>query len=182
MGLNPQQLAAVKHFETPLLVLAGAGSGKTGVITRKIAWLIEKQQYSPQSIIAVTFTNKAASEMRARLKKHLEPKQMRGLTIATFHRLGMDILHKDGHAIGLRKGFTILDQGDSISAIRELINEANSAIEERDLQNRISHWKNEFIEPKAALSNASDEQDRIAAILYEKYNTLLRRVVSDICW
>ena len=103
MGLNPQQLAAVKHFETPLLVLAGAGSGKTGVITQKIAWLIEKQQYAPSSIFAVTFTNKASNEMRERLKKQLSSKQMRGLTIATFHRLGMDMLHKDGEAIGLRK-------------------------------------------------------------------------------
>lgn len=174
MGLNPQQLAAVTHFETPLLVLAGAGSGKTGVITRKIAWLIEKQQYAPQSIIAVTFTNKASSEMRSRLKKQLSPAQMRGLTIATFHRLGMDMLHKDGEAIGLRKGFTILDQGDSMSAMRELIREANSAIEERELQNMISHWKNEFIEPDMALAQAQDERDRIAALLYARYNELLR--------
>ena len=174
MGLNPQQLAAVTHFETPLLVLAGAGSGKTGVITQKIAWLIEKQQYQPQSIIAVTFTNKASNEMRTRLKKQLSSRQMRGLTIATFHRLGMDMLHKDGEAIGLRKGFTILDQGDSMSALRELIREANSAIEERELQTMISHWKNEFIEPPAALANAQDERDRVAAILYAKYNELLR--------
>lgn len=174
MGLNPQQLAAVTHFETPLLVLAGAGSGKTGVITRKIAWLIEKQHYAPQSIIAVTFTNKASNEMRARLKKQLDPKQMRGLTIATFHRLGMEMLHKDGAAIGIRKGFTILDQGDSLSALRELIGEANSAIEDRELQNMISHWKNEFIDPARAQADALDERDRIAAILYAKYNELLR--------
>lgn len=174
MGLNPQQLAAVTHHETPLLVLAGAGSGKTGVITQKIAWLIEKQQYAPASIIAVTFTNKASNEMRARLKKQLEPKQMRGLTIATFHRLGMEMLHKDGDAIGLRKGFTILDQGDSLTALREIIREANSPIEERSLQNMISHWKNEFIPPEAAAKNAADDVERIAAILYKKYGELLR--------
>ena len=174
MGLNPQQLAAVTHFETPLLVLAGAGSGKTGVITQKIAWLIEKKQYAPKSIVAVTFTNKASLEMRARLKKQLAPAQMRGLTIATFHRLGMDILHKDGEAVGLRKGFTILDQGDSLSTLRELISEANSAIEDRELQNLISHWKNEFIDPVSAASNAADERERIAATLYARYNDLLR--------
>jgi len=174
MGLNPQQLAAVKHFETPLLVLAGAGSGKTGVITQKIAWLIEKQHYEPRSIIAVTFTNKASNEMRERLKKQLGPKQMRGLTIATFHRLGMDMLHKDGEAIGLRKGFTILDQGDSMSVLRELISEGNSSIEERVLQNRISHWKNEFIDPGNALSTAADDADRVSAILYARYNEVLR--------
>ncbi|MFT5044401.1 MAG: ATP-dependent DNA helicase Rep, partial [Porticoccaceae bacterium] len=174
MGLNPQQLAAVKHFETPLLVLAGAGSGKTGVITQKIAWLIEKQQYAPSSIFAVTFTNKASNEMRERLKKQLSSKQMRGLTIATFHRLGMDMLHKDGEAIGLRKGFTIMDQGDSGSALRELIKEGNSSIEERVLQNRISYWKNEFIEPDKALAEATDDADRVSALLYARYNELLR--------
>lgn len=174
MGLNPQQLAAVTHYETPLLVLAGAGSGKTGVITQKIAWLIEKKEYSPQSIIAVTFTNKASLEMRARLKKQLAPAQMRGLTIATFHRLGMDMLHKDGTAVGLRKGFTILDQGDSLSTMRELISEANSAIEDRELQNLISHWKNEFIDPANAGAKAADERERIAATLYARYNELLR--------
>lgn len=174
MALNPQQLAAVRHFETPLLVLAGAGSGKTGVITQKIAWLIEKQNYSPTSIVAVTFTNKASNEMRARLKKQLSPQQMKGLTIATFHRLGMEMLHKDGEAIGLRKGFTILDQHDSLSALRELIREGNSAIEDRDLQNMISHWKNEFITPDSALATATDDTERVAALLYARYNELLR--------
>lgn len=174
MGLNPQQLAAVKHFDSPLLVLAGAGSGKTGVITQKIAWLIEKQQYAPSSIIAVTFTNKASNEMRERLKKQLNAKQMRGLTIATFHRLGMDMLHKDGEAIGLRKGFTILDQGDSLSALRELIREGNSSIEERVLQNKISYWKNEFIDHQQALAESSDDSERVCALLYARYNELLR--------
>ncbi len=174
MGLNPQQLAAVKHFETPLLVLAGAGSGKTGVITQKIAWLIEKKGYAPSSIVAVTFTNKASNEMRARLKKQLAPEQMKGLTISTFHRLGMDMLHKDGEAMGLRKGFTILDQSDSLSTLRELIREGNISIEERELQSMISNWKNEFITPDGALARAADDRDRIAALLYAKYNELLR--------
>jgi len=155
-------------------VLAGAGSGKTGVITQKIAWLIEKQQYTPQSIVAVTFTNKASSEMRARLKKQLPPQKMRGLTIATFHRLGMEMLHKDGNTIGLRKGFTILDQGDSLSALRELIQEGNSALDERELQTRISFWKNEFIDPARALTEALDDRDRVCAMLYQRYNALLR--------
>jgi len=174
MGLNPRQSAAVKHFETPLLVLAGAGSGKTGVITQKIAWLIEKQSYLPTSIVAVTFTNKASNEMRSRLKKQLSAKNMRGLTIATFHRLGMDILHKDGAAIGLRKGFTILDQGDSLSSLRELIRDGNSSIEERVLQKMISHWKNEFVQPEAALEAAVDDVERVAALLYGRYDELLR--------
>ena len=174
MGLNPQQLAAVRHFETPLLVLAGAGSGKTGVITQKIAWLIEKQQYAPSSIVAVTFTNKASAEMRSRLKKQLDPKQVKGLTIATFHRLGMNMLHKDGAAIGLKRGFTILDQSDVQSALRELIREGNSAMEERTLQSMISNWKNEFKDAASALQSASNEQETIAARLYASYSELLQ--------
>lgn len=174
MRLNPQQLAAVKHFETPLLVLAGAGSGKTGVITQKIAWLIDKQQFAPQSIIAVTFTNKASNEMRVRLKKQLPAEKLRGLTIATFHRLGMQILHKNGDAIGLRKGFTILDQSDALSAIREIIQETNSLAEERELQTQISGWKNDFVDPGQALLSAKDERARTFALLYQRYNDLLR--------
>ncbi|MEE9321350.1 MAG: UvrD-helicase domain-containing protein [Granulosicoccus sp.] len=174
MGLNPQQLAAVTHFETPLLVLAGAGSGKTGVITQKIAWLIEKKQYAPGSIVAVTFTNKAAMEMRARLKKQLSAKQTRGLMISTFHRLGMDMLHKDGQAIGLKRGFTILDQSDSLGAMREIIAEANSAIEDRVLQKLISTWKNDFVSPQMALAAAAEEQHRIGALLFARYDEFLR--------
>jgi len=174
MGLNPQQLAAVTHFETPLLVLAGAGSGKTGVITQKISWLIEKQQYSPKSIVAVTFTNKAANEMRDRLRKQLDARTVKQLSISTFHRLGMTMLHKDGASIGLRRGFTILDQSDSLSALREIIAEQNSAIEERVAQQLISSWKNAFVDPPGALAQAADDAERIAAQLYARYNDLLR--------
>ncbi len=172
--LNPQQRAAVLHVDTPVLVLAGAGSGKTGVITEKIAHLITTKQYSPSSIIAVTFTNKAATEMRERLRKKLEAKAVRGLSICTFHRLGLNMLHKDGEYIGLRKGFTIMDQSDSLSALREIISEQNSAMEERVAQTMISNWKSTFIEPEQALAESSDDQTRVAALLYVEYNRLLR--------
>ena len=89
--LNARQRAAVQHIDTPVLVLAGAGSGKTGVITEKIASLINDHRYAPGSIIAVTFTNKAAQEMRSRLKLKLDPKAIRGLSISTFHRLGLNL-------------------------------------------------------------------------------------------
>ncbi|MFK7892625.1 MAG: UvrD-helicase domain-containing protein, partial [Granulosicoccus sp.] len=174
MRLNPQQLAAVVHFETPLLVLAGAGSGKTGVITKKIAWLIEQQRYQPQSIVAVTFTNKASVEMRSRLKKQLQPEQIRGLTIATFHRLGLNILHRDGEAAGLRRGFTILDQSDSLNALKELAREDNCPLDAAILQRHISGWKNDFISPAQAQQIAEDEQQHTAALLFSRYNDLLR--------
>ena len=186
MRLNPQQLAAVTHFETPLLVLAGAGSGKTGVITQKIAWLIREKQYAPESIVAVTFTNKAAAEMRERVTKIMKERGVatgaasgtrnptKGLTVSTFHRLGMGILNRDGETIGIRRGFTILDQSDSLTALREIIRESKAAIEERPLQSIISNWKNDFVSPQAALSNAADDRDQAAALIYARYEELLR--------
>ncbi|MCL4140476.1 UNVERIFIED_CONTAM: hypothetical protein GTU68_067470 [Idotea baltica] len=172
--LNPQQKAAVLHVDTPVLVLAGAGSGKTGVITEKIAYLVIEKQYAPSSIIAVTFTNKAATEMRERLRKKLDAKAIRGLSISTFHRLGLNMLHKDGEHIGLRRGFTIMDQSDSMSALREIISEQNSAMEERTAQTIISNWKSTFITPGEALAESADDQTRVAALLYADYDRLLR--------
>ena len=174
MRLNPEQLAAVTHHESPLLVLAGAGSGKTGVITKKIAHLIENRGYAPDSIVAVTFTNKAAAEMRERVKKLLGKRPARGLTISTFHRLGMTMLHRDGDAVGLRRGFTILDQSDSMTALREIADEAKSVVEPRDAQGVISTWKNDFVTPKGALDAAADDRTRTIALLYARYDELLR--------
>ncbi len=174
MALNPQQFAAVKHTDTPLLVLAGAGSGKTGVITEKIAYLIDKKQYSPRSIIAVTFTNKAAQEMKARLSKKLGKQLVRQLTVSTFHRLGLDILRQCPEPAGLRKGFTILDQSDAISILKELIREQNSPLEERTAQNMISAWKSSFLSPKQALDTADSDQARAAALLLRDYERWLR--------
>lgn len=172
--LNPQQRAAVLHVDTPVLVLAGAGSGKTGVITEKIAYLITEKQYDPRSIIAVTFTNKASMEMRERLRKKLDAKLVRGLSISTFHRLGLNMLHQDGEHIGLRKGFTIMDMGDSQSAMREIISEQNSGMEERTALTIISNWKSTFVDPSNALLESDDDQTRVAALLYADYERLLR--------
>ena len=174
VSLNPQQRAAVLHVDTPLLVIAGAGSGKTGVITQKIAHMVEQLQYAPRSIVAVTFTNKAALEMRERLKKQLGGKIVQQLSISTFHRLGLDMLRKHGEAIGLRRGFTIFDQHDSLVALRDILREGNSALEERVAQQLISGWKNAFVEPVDAVQLATTEQERIAAHLYARYNEFLR--------
>jgi len=172
--LNPQQQAAILHTESPVLVLAGAGSGKTGVITEKIAYLLREKAYAPSSIIAVTFTNKAAMEMRSRLLGKLDRASIRGLSISTFHRLGLTMLHKDGKHIGLRKGFTILDQSDAQNALRDLISEQNAAIEERLAQSIISNWKSNFATPEQALETSTDDQTRIAALLYADYERFLR--------
>ncbi|MEX0915830.1 MAG: UvrD-helicase domain-containing protein, partial [Wenzhouxiangellaceae bacterium] len=109
-GLNPQQRAAITHVESPLLVLAGAGSGKTRVITEKIAWLIDKGHFRASQIAAITFTNKAAREMRQRVAKRIRRKAAEGLTISTFHSLGWAILKDDPEAAGLKRGISILDQ------------------------------------------------------------------------
>lgn len=174
MALNPQQLAAVKHTDTPLLVLAGAGSGKTGVITEKIAYLIEKKQYQPRSIIAVTFTNKAAQEMKSRLSKKLGKDIVRQLSVSTFHRLGLNILRETPEPAGLRKGFTILDQSDAISILKELIREQNCPLEERTAQNMISTWKSAFLTPEQALAAADSDQATSGALLFRDYEQWLR--------
>jgi len=174
MALNPQQLAAVKHVDTPLLVLAGAGSGKTGVITEKIAYLIRQRAYEPRSIIAVTFTNKAAQEMKARLAKKLGKDIVRSVSVSTFHRLGLTILRSAPEAAGLRKAFTILDQSDANSILRELIREQNSPIEDRTAQHMISQWKSAFLTPEHALNSAADNQAQSAALLFRDYEQWLR--------
>lgn len=105
MKLNPQQQAAVKYLGGPLLVLAGAGSGKTGVITQKIKHLIVNVGYLPHTVAAITFTNKAATEMQERVSKMMPKSQTRGLTICTFHSLGMKILREEANQIGYKKTF-----------------------------------------------------------------------------
>ena len=112
-GLNPQQQEAVKYIGGPLLVLAGAGSGKTRVITQKIAWLIREAGIPARNILAVTFTNKAAREMKGRVSELLESDLTRGLKVSTFHQLGLSILRQELAAAGLKSGFTLLDEQDT---------------------------------------------------------------------
>ena len=119
--LNDPQRAAVTTCDRPLLVLAGAGSGKTRVITYKIAWLLSKLHVSPKNIFAVTFTNKAAREMKERVTELLDQDLTRGLTVSTFHSLGMAILREEVEASGRKAGFSIFDPQDSLFVVRELL-------------------------------------------------------------
>ncbi|MEK7989565.1 MAG: UvrD-helicase domain-containing protein, partial [Thiotrichaceae bacterium] len=105
--LNPRQQQAVKAIDTPVLVLAGAGSGKTRVITHKIAWLIKQTQMQPQHIAAVTFTNKAAREMKQRVGQLLKGTNSKGLTVSTFHNLGLNILRRETKTLGFKSNITI---------------------------------------------------------------------------
>lgn len=170
--LNPQQQAAMTYIDGPLLVLAGAGSGKTRVITQKIAYLIEQCGYKASSVCAVTFTNKAASEMRARIATVLESRKRRGLKVATFHTLGLSMIKRDVDLCGLKKGFSIFDSEDCLQLLRGFLpaNKANEREYLMQLQQQISRWKNDLLSPAdVAKLSLEDEIHQKAALLYPKY-------------
>ena len=172
--LNPRQLEAVCYLSGPLLVLAGAGSGKTRVITRKIVHLINKAGYDPRQIIAVTFTNKAAREMKARVQKELSGDSSgKGVKISTFHTLGLNILRSEFQAAELRRGFTLMDQEDSANVLRELLKKDKQEEHTQLLQWQISHWKNALISPQEAISKASDDLELAQARQYLAYQQML---------
>lgn len=152
--LNPQQMAAVKYIDGPLLVLAGAGSGKTRVITNKIAYLIEQCGYAAHCLFAVTFTNKTANEMRNRIAKTLPTAKRRGLNVATFHTLGLKILKRDAALCGLKRGFSIFDSDDCLQLLKNLLPQAIAQNKEQlyQLQAQISQWKNAMLAPEDVLT------------------------------
>jgi ATP-dependent DNA helicase Rep len=174
-GLNPQQQAAVEHIGSPLLVLAGAGSGKTRVITEKIAWLIRKAGIHGRNIAAITFTNKASREMRERATQLLSKEEARGLTVATFHNLGLQIIRKEYKALGYKSGFSILDAQDTSTIIKELMMRDEDAPEpDDDFRWIISRWKNDFISPIKAFESAMTPQELLAAKVYQRYQRQLK--------
>ncbi len=172
--LNPQQQAAVKHLNSPLLVLAGAGSGKTSVITSKIAWMLTDAGYRAKNIFAVTFTNKAAQEMKQRIRDLLPGNQSKGLRVSTFHTLGLRMLQADTAAMGYRNGITIMDAADSLAAIKDITQEMSLVDEMDQLKTKISDWKNDFIGPEQALQNAQNDMDFNSARVYQRYFDLLQ--------
>jgi len=174
--LNPQQQKAVHYIDGPLLVLAGAGSGKTSVITRKIAYLIEKCGVAGRNIAAVTFTNKAAREMKARVGTLVKGKAARGLTISTFHNLGLNIIRRELVHLGYKNGFSIFDSEDSRTLIKELMITKTEI--DPDLiniaQQQISKWKNELQSPSQAMSLAESDGEQALGLLYERYQQALK--------
>jgi ATP-dependent DNA helicase Rep len=171
-GLNSPQREAVRYLDGPLLVLAGAGSGKTRVITQKIAYLIGECGMAPQHVTAITFTNKAAKEMRARAGK-LVGDRAEGLTISTFHALGAKMLRQEARHIGLKPGFSILDASDTTALFQDLLRGADKA-RVRLIQQRISLWKNALLGPAEALAQAADDLDVGAAHVYQEYDRTLK--------
>ena len=172
-GLNPQQQAAVVQLGSPLLVLAGAGSGKTRVITQKIAWLIRHADHEAKNIAAITFTNKAAREMRERVGQLLSKEEAKGLTVATFHTLGLNILKQEVKKLDYKPGFSILDAQDSDLVLRELALKADIA-EADDIRWQVSRWKNDFLSPEQVMQQATDELSQRAAHLYEQYQRQIK--------
>ncbi len=168
--LNTQQQAAVKAIDNPLLVLAGAGSGKTRVITEKIAYLINNGM-SAKNIAAVTFTNKAAREMKSRVSKLLDNQQSRGLKVCTFHALGLEILRKERKILEYKAGLTLFDEQDKITLLKNLIAHNaklgdNEQVEQYAWQ--IGQWKNAFITP-TQVESALNEEQRALSPLYTGY-------------
>lgn len=173
--LNPRQQEAVQYISGPMLVLAGAGSGKTSVITRKIAYLVKECGYKAQNIVAVTFTNKAAREMKERVGHLLRGGDARGLTVSTFHNLGLNIIRKEHKRLGYKPGFSIFDQQDAQALITDLMHRdygADDGIE--GIQSQISNWKNDLITPEEALAQARSPQEQTAASVYAHYNRTLK--------
>ncbi len=175
-GLNPAQRAAVRYLDGPLLVLAGAGSGKTRVITQKIAYLIKECGVEARHIAAVTFTNKAAREMKSRVAELLGGKESKGLQVSTFHTLGLNILRRELAASGYRPGFSIFDAGDSAGLVRELLRrEFNDDTQVNNIQWQISRWKGLLLDPEQALAAAGGDAAQVmAAGVYAQYQRHLK--------
>ncbi len=177
---NPKQQQAITHIHSPLLVLAGAGSGKTRVITEKIAWLINRCDYKAKQIAAVTFTNKAAREMKERVKHILPSSKIRGLTVSTFHTLGLKIIRSETSHLDLRTNFTIYDANDSKALLKNLLlAQVNSSdlVDELigELQHLIGQWKNACLLPDKinTLTLENQVNAELFIHLYQQYNEYL---------
>ncbi len=171
--LNPAQREAITYLDGPLLVLAGAGSGKTRVIVHKLAYLVEKCGYSPRNVAAITFTNKAANEMRERVGQLLTGKDAKGMTISTFHALGMQILREEANLLGYKKQFSIFDTADTGKIISELLGGPDKQ-DIRMAQSMMSNWKAAFVSPEQATSLVETEAEQRIALLYARYQETLR--------
>jgi ATP-dependent DNA helicase Rep len=169
-GLNPPQREAVRYLDGPLLVLAGAGSGKTRVITQKIAYLIGECGMAPQHITAITFTNKAAREMRERATK-LIGEQAGEVSISTFHALGAKFLRMEARALGLKPGFSILDASDTTTLFQEMLKDADKT-RVKLIQQRISLWKNALLDPDDV--SPADDLEAGAQRVYAEYERTLK--------
>lgn len=175
-SLNNRQKEAVVNTDGPMLILAGAGSGKTKVLTTKVAYLIEEKNIDPNNILAITFTNKAAKEMKERIFK-LEGNSAFYIQISTFHSFGLKILKENCELLGYEKNFTILDSDDSLSIIKKIMKELNidaNKYNPKAIKNVISNNKNEIIDPEKYSLCVNTDFDEIALEVYRKYEKSLK--------
>lgn len=176
MKLNQQQQQAVEYVNGACLVLAGAGSGKTRVIINKIAYLIAHCNYTPKQIAAVTFTNKAAREIRERVAHSIGKENSKGLTISTFHTLGFEILKREYKLLGFKAGMTLFDEHDQMALLKHLLPE--KVTEDKDLlkalMSQISYWKNDLLSPEMVINHCHSERDRIFSNFYQLYQNQLK--------
>lgn len=175
--LNPQQRQAVTHSEGPLLVFAGAGTGKTRVLTRRIAYLVRERAVAPWSILAVTFTNKAAGEMRERVEV-LSGRQGQGMWIGTFHAMCARLLRAEGERMGIPRDFSIYDAGDQEALMKQvadslLLNGQDPSFKPRALLAEVSRAKNELLGPRDYERTAADSRERSIAHAYAYYQRML---------
>lgn len=176
MKLNPRQDEAVKYVSGPCLVLAGAGSGKTRVITNKIAYLVQQCGYKARNIAAVTFTNKAAREMKERVGQTLGKAESKGLMVSTFHTLGLNIIKREYKQLGLKAGFSLFDDQDQMALLKELTEKQLDGDKDllKQLLSTISNWKNDMLTPKQAKAMAKGEQQQLFALCFEMYQKQMK--------
>ena len=172
-GLNPPQRQAVLHVEGPLLVLAGAGSGKTRVIVEKIAHLVASGRMPARRIAAITFTNKSAREMRERVARRLKGDAGEGLTICTFHALGLKLLQVEHAKLGLKRGFSIFDAEDSAAQFKDLLPPGSKPDAIEAAKQLVSRAKSACLSPEEATQAAASVREREAAALYKRYQQRL---------
>ena len=180
--LNDKQKEAVLYGDGPLLILAGAGSGKTSVLTKKVAYLIKERNVSPKNIVAITFTNKAAKEMKERIIKEVG-KEGYDIQISTFHSFGLRIIKENYEKLGYEKNFTIIDSDDSLTVVKKILKEMgidSTRFNPKFIKNQISSCKNEMVTPEKYKNLVNDELSDITYKVYKKYqDTLLRNNSLD---
>src|SRR5438445_7187567 len=176
-GLNPQQRAAVLHHGSPLLIVAGAGSGKTRVLTHRIAWLLAERNVSPGQVLAITFTNKAAGEMKERVAALVGPRA-KAMWVSTFHSACVRIVRAEGKRLGFSSSFSIYDADDSrrlMTAVARDLDLDPKRYPPRSLAAQVSNLKNELIDYEDAKAKATNHTERTVAEAYELYQSRLRR-------
>ena len=175
--LNDKQKEAVLYNEGPLLIIAGAGAGKTKTLTSKIAYLIDEKEVSPYSILAITFTNKAAKEMKDRLY-NLIGSDAKKLTVSTFHSFGLKLLRENYDYLGYDKNFVIMDSDDSLTVVKKIIKELGydpKIYNPRAIRNKISSCKNEMTSPEMYEKYAVSDYEKIVNEIYKKYEKKLKK-------